>query len=370
MIPQSIDKEGTTIIFNQIHKQWIEPEIAKRLETGMLPDDFKIVECLVKLPKDRLPVVLFNDEIGWNAEAKRGDGHPFTPGEPVYLHEVAQIDNVELPEVDGVPVAFAHVIWNDFQYRISFDFKPNHPNFEASEYKENSQFGKTLAGHLQANLVKRAVHAYDGMPGQLKSIGLWAVPALLPYPLVQIAKQVQEGNTDGAQMTLIDFCSSDFLVSLANDWWNTEAFQRRQSLIEEAFFAHKEGKFHLSISTLLPHVEGVITDWEHGLHLGKGVIPFRIESKSKKFKDLALEIKPATFVYERVVESMSAFLIDGPVLASFTDWSAIIDVSFPGRHALSHGRYEDALYTKENSIKVFLLLDTIYRIISARDALA
>jgi len=33
---------------------------------------------------------------------------------------------------------------------------------------------------------------------------------------------------------------------------------------------------------------------------------------------------------------------------------------------VEHGKYDDSLFTEENSIKLFLLIDTIYHIVSTQ----
>jgi len=53
-------------------------------------------------------------------------------------------------------------------------------------------------------------------------------------------------------------------------------------------------------------------------------------------------------------------MLTGPVLRTFDKWSVAIDNLFPNRHVVEHGKYDDSIFTEENSIKLFLLLDTIY----------
>ena len=137
-------------------------------------------------------------------------------------------------------------------------------------------------------------------------------------------------------------------------------FSDRREVIEEAFFCHNNGKFITAISTLLPHLEGIITEFGHSLSTN---IPFRQGSKTKKVRDLLSEISLATYEFQSVLYFTFSFLIDGPMLETFNDWFQKVNVDFPNRHAVGHGKYIKELYTQENSIKVFLLLDTIYWII-------
>jgi hypothetical protein len=101
------------------------------------------------------------------------------------------------------------------------------------------------------------------MSGQveLQKLGLWAVPALLPYPLCKIINELQKNNISGARSVFINHCSYSFLEGLIVKWWNNEQFRERKGPIEEAILAHKNQQYYLSICGLLPQLEGIITDW-------------------------------------------------------------------------------------------------------------
>jgi len=139
----------------------------------------------------------------------------------------------------------------------------------------------------------------------------------------------------------------------------------RRQLIEDALGAHREGKYRLSIPALLPHLEGIITDWIF-TQLPEDNVPWGTESKTKRFRDLVLDKPPTVSTYERIVSSVIDFIVDGPVLQTFRRWLDQIERAFPNRHVVEHGRYDDSLFDQENSIKLFLLLDTVYYILSNR----
>lgn len=362
-----MDTEVQSKIWQEIHHTWVEPELEKRRASGNLPDDFKIRECLITLPKGYSAVVAFNNEFGWRAKAKRGDGAEFIPGEAVYLHEIHEIETVYPPEVDGQRVAFIYIYWNGLSYQILCDFTPNWPDDLLTAEEREWRLGEVIACHLQAHLTEKAVHMHDVAQESLRKIGLWAAPALLPYPLALIVKQSQENNIEEARNTLVVHCTASFIKALMAKWWSNDAFSMRQQLIEEAIQVHELKLYHMSIHALLPQVEGVITDWEYSLKLPEGAIPWREESKTKKFKDLALGTDPTLFTYRRVVESTFTFLLDGPVLHTFKKWQDVLELAFPNRNAIAHGKYVANFYTEENSIKLFLLLDTIFQIISASE---
>lgn len=198
----------------------------------------------------------------------------------------------------------------------------------------------------------------------LQKIGLWVAPALLPYPISKIVKHLVEGDIDGARATLLEYCTPEYIDSLSSKWWTVEQFGKRKKLIQRALDAHKGGQHDLSIHALLPQIEGIITDWIY-TKLPENEIPYRQESKTKKFKDLVLNRPTTTFTYRRIVESAVDFIVRGPVLKTFKRWLAQIDEAFPGRHFVQHGKYDDSLFTEENSAKLFLLLDSVYHIISS-----
>lgn len=362
-----MDTKVQAQIWQEIHNTWVEPELEKRRASGNLPDDFKIRECLITMPKDRAAIVAFNNEFGWRAKAKRGDGSKFTPGEAVYLHEIHEIESVYPPEVDKQRVAFIFIYWNGLSYQILCDFTPNWPDEQLTSEEKEWRLGEVIARYLQAHLTEKVILMHDAAQESLQTIGLWAAPALLPYPLALIIKQLQENNVEGGRNTLVNHCTTAFIRELVDKWWSNDAFRLRQKLIEEALQTHDLKFYHMSIHALLPQIEGVMTDWEYSLELPEGEIPWREESKTKKFKDLALGTDQTLFTYRRIVESISTFVLDGPALQTYKKWQDSLDLAFPNRNAIAHGKYVADSYTEENSIKLFLLLDTIFQIVSARE---
>jgi hypothetical protein len=360
-----LNEQGKQNAMKQIHDMWIAPEVERRRAAGLLPDDFKIRTCLIKLPHDKPPIIEFNEQVGWRAEPRMATGVSLTHGEAVYLHEIAGIETVEPPEVDGERVAFVFLFWTGMDYSALFDFTPNWDDEEVPAEAQEWAFGKRLAEYIEATLTERVMNTYDVVETKLRGIGLWAAPTLLPYPLSKIIVQLDAGDADGARATLVSHCTPAFIREMAAKWWEAEPFAIRRKLIEEAVHNHEIGYYHSSIHTLMPHAEGIVTDWEYTLNLAHDTIPFRVESKTKKFRDIALGATQATYLFRRVVESASAFVLDGPFLSIFKKWMDDLDPAFPGRHPVEHGRYDERLFTEENSIKMFLLLDTIYQIISA-----
>jgi hypothetical protein len=360
-----LDDEASKNLFNHIHKIWMEPEILRRKKTGSLPDDFQIFHCLIRLPKERPPVVEFNDEISWIASVKKAPGTSFEKGQAVFIHEIKEISAVKPPEVDGQRVAFIYLSWMGYGYQIFFDFTPNLPESTAPKVVEMPWgLGEKIAQSLQIILTEKTIHIHDIAQKKLQKIGLWACPALLPYPLSKILWQLGKNDVDGARATLLSYCSPEYIENLSSKWWNIEQFKIRKSLIQDAIAAHKEGKYGLSIHALLPQIEGIVTDYVSA-KLPVEEIPWRQESKTRKFRDLVLGKPMTMFTYKRIVESTIDFILGGPVLETFKRWVDQINDAFPNRHVVQHGKYDEKLFTEENSVKLLLLLDTLYYILSA-----
>jgi len=362
----ALDEQAAKNLFEQIDKLWIQPEISRRAHAGTLPKDFRISRCLIRLPRDRAPIVEFNEEIGWIVSARKPPDTAFDKGQAVFLHEIVKITAVMPPTVDGRRVAFVYVFAAGNAWQIIFDFTPNVPeNLIPEEEKKTWPLSSVIAESLQAILIERVIRIHDRAQAMLRNNGLWAAPALLPYPLSRILKQLEERDEDGASATLRSYCNPQWIKQLSSKWWTIEQFEIRKPLIGQALQAHLEGKYGLSIYALLPQVEGIVSDYI-STRLPEPEMPWRQKSKTRKFQDLVLDGPPSSYTYQRIVQSAIDFIVDGPVLKSFRRWVDEIDEAFPGRHFVEHGKYDTSLFTEEKSVKLFLLLDTLYHIMAVR----
>jgi hypothetical protein len=355
-----IDAETARAISQQMYQHWIGPELEARSKAGTLPVDFDIKRCLIRLPVGSPPIVEFNEEVKLSARVKVPDDREVKVGDPAYLHDIERIERVEPPDVDGVRVAFFYAHRIGGMYTVFFDLTPN--NSDLPEKAKEWMFGEEIGAALQATLVEQAIDIHESVQADLMGIGLWAAPALLPYPLSKIASLVKEGHQDQARKLLLDYCSPTRLSELVAAWWTVPEFLARRTLFEQALAAHVAGQYCLSISALIPQIEGVMTDW---LHANVQDTPWRQESTTKKFKEVTTAQSDTTPAYRRVVESAISFILHGPALATFSRWFDSFDTSFANRHVVGHGKYDDQVYTEENSVKLLLMLDTLYQLIAA-----
>jgi hypothetical protein len=353
-----LDDIGKQNFARNLHEQFIQPEIERRQEAGTFPDEFKIRECLIRLPKDGRPLVEFNREFGWLVKPKLAPALKLTGmalDRPVYNHEIVAIERVFPPEIDGQRVSFIYLFWTGFEYCSVFDFSPNQLDFDpAGEF----ELGQVIADHLQHQIVEITVSLSKRNQAQLHQIGLWPVTSLLPYPISHIVERVGSGHPEEARQILVTHCNATFVAELVETWQPIQAFERRMALFREAVENHANQNYHSSIHTLIPHIEGVITDWLMTV-VQPDEVRWRPDSKIRQFKELVEVIPQFNQAYREAFEAVCQFLLEGPPLQRFQDWLEKIDPSFPGRHPVAHGRYEEALFNEENSIKLFLMLDTV-----------
>jgi len=358
----NMDEQETQVTFSQqIADIWINPELERRKRENILPDNFKLLQCLIRLPKGTAPIIEFNDEIGWNALIKKPEKLPLEVGKPIYVHEIIDIVQVKPPLVNEERVAFIFVYWNGYQYNVVFDTTPNFTTLSDQDDVENWPIGKIIANHLQYILKEKTMYLHDSLAPQFSKIGLWAAPSLLPYPLSEIAYLLSINDTTNARRIFVEYCTSDFIEQLSSTWFDNEIFNKRKQILIDAIYAHKIKKFTLSINTILPQIEGIITDWLYAKY-PEEIIPWKQESKTKLFKNKTAQA--VRYIDNRINISTADFIISGPLLETFNEWLGGINLTFPNRHVVTHGKYDPSIYTEESSIKLFILIDTLYYIIT------
>lgn len=353
------DEEASNNLFNNIMKMWVNPELDRRLNEERIHAR-DISRCLILLPNGQKPIVQFNEEGRLDAVARIALKN-FEYGSIMYLHDIVEILHIRPPKLDRKRVAFVYMILVDMQWYVFFDFSPDHSDYATERDDKNWSMGKDIAKAENLRLQERIIKGYAEQMKQLERIGLWSVPSLFPYPMSLILHKLSENDEKGALAALISHCNLKYLESLTSTWFNIEPFLRRKRLIENALFSHTNGKWDLCIHTLMPHVEGIMSEWLESGPLKQKGLPKHQKDIAQKFSDIAKANK-GNFTYKHLAESSTNFIM-GPVLTKIEKWKKLYGPVFPNRHVVGHGAYDETLYSEENSIKVILLLDTIYYLI-------
>lgn len=352
-----MDQEFAQDFFAEVHKHWVQPELLRRFGQG-IPADFKIHRCLIRLV-GKQPIVEFNEEFGFVGPAKIIEGASIKEGDAIYLHHIEKVQRVQPFSHDGKRVPFVLLLSQDGLWSMMFDLEPAD---EPLDSDTPWPFSDRIVEYIENRLAARAAALSPSQLQRLRDAGLWPAPSLLPYPLSRINKLLEDGNPQEAQSLLVRHCTSEFLTQLVAKWKSVEEFARRGRLFQQALDAHMLGEYALSIYSLLPQVEGVMTDWLHGKS-GLPQVNFRQESKTGQFFQVITAKAKLTPTGEKVVNGTIDFIINGPVLQGFKKWDDPVSDAFPGRNAMLHGRYEEEQLSQANSIKVFLLLDTVWQML-------
>jgi hypothetical protein len=134
---------------------------------------------------------------------------------------------------------------------------------------------------------------------------------------------------------------------------NNSKIKNRYPILEQSLYAHKEGNFFLSVSTLIPQVEGIIRDAIESsgkeADFGKmtdAEINNAIKSLKEVWKNKSNDTRLLTLL-DNTIEMVSRLYIDDRQKSSHNGLY---------RHGICHGRLTN-FGTAKNSLKLILILD-------------
>jgi len=118
--------EGSQRLFQQIMSIWILPEIQRRKEKGILPENFQLTGAQVLFSLDEsCNRIRLNDEVRAIAEIKLKKDIGKSKGEPVFEHEIESIEGMKLAQEDDPNIAHITLARLRDEWCIFFDFRYN-----------------------------------------------------------------------------------------------------------------------------------------------------------------------------------------------------------------------------------------------------
>jgi hypothetical protein len=186
----------------------------------------------------------------------------------------------------------------------------------------------------------------------------WLFPTSTANPISDMAtiKEFLESNYSSVDDLFMDKLMNNQRVKQTFDFWKRQPkISNRIPLIEEAIEAHIEKKFYLSVSALIPQVEGLLRD------------ALKNMNRSVDFESMRKEdMKRATSALKDLWKSQPYNLPEAiSLLDSLPDAVSELYViptqSLQGelyRHGICHGLQTD-FGSKKNSLRLILLLDRI-----------
>lgn len=243
-----------------------------------------------------------------------------------------------------------------------------------------------LSHHLNASLITLT----RWLPAPLWKAGDWLkfrllaafgraklclAPSLPEGLTYQIMSYVEAGDLRPVTLLLWSHYSLNrhaHLRQALNSWFDHPEFAARRHIFEEALASHCDGRYVASIRMLTPEIEG----------LGSYIVrEHNLRALNKNGKDIGLRLGKTTSVVNRMIDAaedtdsglvhwvrvrstqnyLDAFVSDTDFESDYEQVRNNRDVN---RHGIAHG-FQIQGYAWLNSLRLFLLLDTIHYLLQA-----
>ena len=218
----------------------------------------------------------------------------------------------------------------------------------------------------QFDEIRKSEEAYAKLLAPfLEKSALWLTPSM-PYTLWQNLKMPRSQEIEPKQIEKIFIdCFEEnnwaVLIQIIAKWFENKIFANRSQIIQDALEAHISGKYTLSIPTLLPQVEGILSSII-GKSAGKLINLLKeafgkVEPDflSSVAEDMLLKLAKSPFLLHGIEPSY----FSPEKYSEWLDKRGILEENTLNRHAILHG-IQINYATKLNSLRTFLLLDSLF----------
>jgi hypothetical protein len=225
--------------------------------------------------------------------------------------------------------------------------------------EDKQPFKDMLVTMMPKESAKLLTRDDDELRRTLSDRGWWVLQKDINGPvkreLLRLRREGKSSEIDAYICSLFKEANEPRLQKKIEGWFDVPYLNERKPLILDSFDAHKTGKWTLSIPALLPLVDGLTRKFRKN-HLRASQNPGRA-IHIDKFADYYRKKQPRLFG-----ESFASFVRQN-MYAKF-DFVAGAPPSSINRHGVLHGEIRDYA-TEANSLRVFLLLDTIAQFVRA-----
>lgn len=189
-------------------------------------------------------------------------------------------------------------------------------------------------------ILERKGNRLEKMLFQLK----WTPPGHLPAILLdKISLSFEKGQITAQDVDeiFVHFYNKDRLREIVNTWSEQQFIQPRIKILKEVVTAHTEGRFELSIPSILPQIEGIIADINE--HAGR-----------MKFTNIEKYVEAMFARDSRFDRIGKTFFLS--ILYEKFEWQD--PIPFLSRNAILHGA--DTNYASaSNSLRLILMFDLL-----------
>jgi hypothetical protein len=286
----------------------IVPEIERRVAAGVLgPGDlpFQVLQFRW-LQIDGKQEIQINDDVKLIATVKIKRA-PIQAGEVLTLSDIDPDEcHLEPPTIDGKRAAYFYCRSSFLHFQNIFDFTPNGPDGPDST---PMRFAVAEYAHAKAlmELIK-PISRYE----QLSTANWPPGPAYYPNVLSHVHQHPDSLKARDFGDIVAKSYGDEYLKGRLDFWAETKFFDpARFVYVTKAINEYLAGDYMCAIYVLVPHFEGIITDYL----TAAGVDPrYRLESRVEDLRRLVLSRKVMMFP-RKVMDLIFQFIADGPFLA-------------------------------------------------------
>ena len=191
---------------------------------------------------------------------------------------------------------------------------------------------------------------------------LWIAPSMSGALVARVLKLHEEGAGPGVIASVVSrsYARGGWapLVGAVERWGRNPLFKRRMPIFRDALEAHREGRFTLTVPTLVVQVEGIC-----GQYVKRERLLPKLTGKTKRVVEAALRNAPCSLVdVERYAALDGVLTFVERHLYVVTDFDAeydkLVRETSLRAHAIRHG-HQERYHTRMNSLRLFLLLDVL-----------
>ena len=126
MEKHDLNNDFGSMAFKQLMELFIIPEIRRRKEAGKLNESFELYAAqIIFFPDGRKPLVRINSEMKAVAKIKLKSGISKKVSEPIFIHELEGLEELNLTEEDDLDCGHATLFRIGNRWIMVFDFRYN-----------------------------------------------------------------------------------------------------------------------------------------------------------------------------------------------------------------------------------------------------
>lgn len=335
-------------------KSLIDNEVNNLKKEWKIKEWFKIEKCLIKLPKWEKEIVYINN-IPWVMICDNAD---YEVWKDIHLSDLIAPTDVEFPKHKWEKVAYIFIFFNWFKYITYFDFTPN--SISQDKIPDENHWGsKIITNYYNILFTEQVYKSLDKkVIKELNNLNYFITPSLLPYPINLLLKK----DINVFKKELILFFDNNMLKEINKKWFTNIVFKERKELFLECFLTYENALYTSCISTLIPQIEWVLREF---IFIKNWDVEKTNSLKAYKKVKLIFDSENKLNVLNNIIEDFWFYFNNSKwFFQQFKNWNDSLSNSFISRHAHSHWKYNENSYSKENCIRLFLILDLFYYMIN------